>query len=275
MASCFQCVYFVLVSEQRLLSRLLQPSLKRAMLVGAGGWPLPTTHTWEDAPGHHGSQKRTALGLGDGKLKRITTGRPHGLPCISGLGCRKGMGEFVPDPESSSSLPTPRSVVVGLLLAISQSAALGQVGSAVSLPGRILSPWKSHRVRMKPTPPRPSASVPTPDPVAPTRASEGAFPCSGTSTSKIPFPGVRGAIEEEKSQVWAGLLGIKVRGGPRARHPVAFRESHSRVQRSLHVPRPPVSVLSCCWSRPGELAASARTPGTLVLEINCSHDSYS
>lgn len=88
--------------------------------MGVGGWPLPTTHTWEDAPGHHGSQKRNALGLGDGKLKHIPTGHPRRLPCISGLGCRKGMGEFVPDPESSSSLPTPRSVVVGLLLAISQ-----------------------------------------------------------------------------------------------------------------------------------------------------------
>lgn len=38
-----------------------------------------------------------------------------------------GQGEFVPDPESSSSLPTPRPVVVGLLLAISQRAALAKL----------------------------------------------------------------------------------------------------------------------------------------------------
>lgn len=92
------------------------------------------------------------------------------------------MGEVVPDPESSSSLPTPRPVVVGLLLAISQRAALAKLVQLFPLPGRILSPWESHRVRMKPTPPSPSAPVPTPDPVAPTRASEGASPCSGTST---------------------------------------------------------------------------------------------
>ena len=92
------------------------------------------------------------------------------------------MGEFVPEPESSPSLPTPRSVVVGLLLATTPSAALSQVGSAVSLPGRIRSPWKSRRVRMKQTPHSLSAPVPTPNPVAPTRAPEGASPSPGTRT---------------------------------------------------------------------------------------------
>lgn len=41
-------------------------------------------------------------------------------------------------------------VDVGLLLPVSQSSAVRQVGSAVSLPGRILSLWKSHGIRKKP-----------------------------------------------------------------------------------------------------------------------------
>lgn len=63
--------------------------------------------------------------------------------------------------------------------------------------------------------------------------------------------------------MWAGLLGIKVRGGPGASRPVAFRESHSGAQRSLRVP--PSSRLSA------ELLPvppwGARTPGAPVLGI--------
>lgn len=45
-----------------------------------------------------------------------------------------------------------------------------------------------------------------------------------------PLSWVCGAIDKERSQVWAGLLGTRVHGGPRARHPVAFREPHSECR---------------------------------------------
>lgn len=242
--------------------------------MGARGWALPTTHTWEDAPGHHGSQKRNALALGDGKLKHITAGCRHRLPWHCWARCRKGMRDFVPDPESSPTLPTPRSVVIGLLLTISQSAALGQVGSAVALPGRILSPWESHRVRMKPTPPSPSAPVPTPDPVAPTRASEGASPCSGTGTQENPCPGCVGPSirrghrcglvcwePECMEGLGPGILWLLGSLTLSAEKPACASSSRLRAELLL------VPALG--------LVASARTLGTLILEINCSHDSHS
>lgn len=124
------------------------------------------------------------------------------------------MGEFVLEPESSPSLPTPRSVVVGLLLATSPSAALGQVGSAVSLPGRILSPWESHRVRLKQTPHSHQPQFLLQIPLLLPGFQKGLLSLLAPTPSKIPFPEVCGgeAIgeEEEESQVWTGHLGIKI-----------------------------------------------------------------
>lgn len=107
---------------------------------GCQGWPLPTTHTWEDAPGYHGHKKRNPLAVGDGKFKHIATGCYCKLPLHFWAGVEKRGGSVCPHPELNSSILSLRSVVVGLLLPISQSAALSQVGSAVSLLDRILSP---------------------------------------------------------------------------------------------------------------------------------------
>lgn len=203
-----------------------------------------------------------------------------GCLCISRLGYRKGVGEFVPDPEPNSSLPTPKSVVVGLLLAISQSTALGQVGSAVSLPGRILSP-------VEVTQGQDEANIS--QSISPSSYSK--YCCSyqgfrrGFSLLwhqhqvKSPFLRcvVMGAIDEGKeSQMWAGVLGIKVLGESRARHPENLREStlpECREAACAFSSRLSVELLQV--PSLGSWAAPASTPGTLVLEINVNNDNYS
>lgn len=188
------------------------------MGVGAGPTLEPTPGRMH--LGTMGIRKETNWAVGDGKFKHITTGCHCRLPLHFWAGVEKG-GGLVPHPESTSSLSTLRSVVVGLLLPISQSAALGQVGSAVSLPGRILSPWKSHRVRTNQTS-RPQALLQI---LLPLLGLQKRLPLPlMPAPSKMPFPEVCGgeAVDEKESQMWAGYLGIEVLGGSRARHPVDF-----------------------------------------------------
>lgn len=52
--------------------------------------------------------------------------------------------------ELASGPGSLQPVDVGPMLPISQSSAVHLVGSAVSLPGRILSLWKSRGIRKKP-----------------------------------------------------------------------------------------------------------------------------
>lgn len=131
-----QHIYFV----QRPLPRLFQPSLKTEVVVGARDGPsLPPT------PGRMhldtmGIRKETHWAVGDGKFKHIATGCYCKLPLHFWAGVEKRGGSVCPHPELNSSILSLRSVVIGLLLPISQSAALSQVGSAVSLLDRILSP---------------------------------------------------------------------------------------------------------------------------------------
>lgn len=82
--------------------------------MGAGAGPSPQPTPGRMHLGTMGGRRETHWAMGDGKFKRIITGCHLRMPLHFWAGVEKGGGEFVLHPESNSSPPTLRSVVVGL-----------------------------------------------------------------------------------------------------------------------------------------------------------------
>ena len=120
-----------------------------------------------------------------------------------------------------------------------QSTARSQVGSAVSLPGRMLSPWNSHGVRMEQTPHCSSVLVPALNPVIPERASEPAFLCGGPSSNKFLFLRSKGKRPQSRRRSQRHGPATRALSCPERLGPLSLdvRDPHvPGVQRSPQVP---------------------------------------
>ena len=166
---------------------------------------------------------------------------------------------------SPSPPPRPQVCCHWAVAAYCQSAAAhSQVGSAVSLPGRILSPWKSHGVRMKQAPHCSSVLVPALNPVVPESSSEPAFLCGGPSFNKSPFLRSKGKRPQSRRRSHRHGPATQASSCPEKLGPPSLDVRNPQVpgvRRSPQVPPPPCLSVRLLVPSLGSWAAVCHRPG--------------